>query len=243
MVAAVVAALAAVVADLVALAVVVSVAAAPQEGGDMKAETFFSDQDHGDIEKAISEVETQTAGELAVMVVDQSDSYPEAQIFAGIIFGTGSSLAITELFFNESLWAFLPLAVVGGILFGVVSRYVPFVIRLMGSGQRMETKVKERALQAFYEKGLYKTKDDTGVLFFISLLEHRVWVLADSGIYGKISQAELQEYAQLVALGIKQGTVVTMLCQEIRRIGEVLTQHFPIKDNDTNELSNKVIVG
>jgi putative membrane protein len=68
-------------------------------------------------------------------------------------------------------------------------------------------------------------------------------VLADSGIYSKISQAELQEYAQLVALGTKKGTAVTMLCQEIRRIGEVLTQHFPITDNDTNELSNKVIVG
>ncbi len=209
----------------------------------MKAETFFSEQDKGAIEAAIAEVETKTAGEVAVMVVDQSDSYPEAQIFAGIIFGTGLSLAITELFFGESLWAFLPLVVLFATAIGVLSRFLPFLIRLMGSGQRMETRVQDRALQAFYEKGLYKTRDDTGVLFFISLLEHRVWVLADSGIYSKISPAELQDYASLVAQGVKQGKAVTMLCEEIRRVGEVLATHFPIKDDDTNELSNKVIVG
>lgn len=209
----------------------------------MKAATFFTEQDKATIEAAIAEVETKTAGEVAVMVVDQSDSYPEAQIFSGIIFGSALALAITEIFFGESLWAFLPLAVLCATLMGVVSRFLPFVIRLMGSGQRMETRIQDRALQAFYEKGLYKTRDDTGVLFFISLLEHRVWVLADSGIYSKISPAELQEYAQQVAQGVKQGKAVTLLCQEIRRVGAVLATHFPIKDDDSNELSNKVIVG
>ncbi len=209
----------------------------------MKAETFFSEQDKVAVEAAIAEVETKTAGEVAVMVVDQSDSYPEAQIFSGIILGSALALAITELFFGESLWAFLPLAVLCCTALGALSRFFPFLIRLMGSGQRMETRVQERALQAFYEKDLYKTRDDTGVLFFISLLEHRVWVLADSGIYSKISPAELQDYAHLVAQGVKQGKTVTMLCEEIRRVGEVLATHFPIKDDDANELSNKVIVG
>lgn len=228
---------------MAALVVVVLGAAAPQGVGDMKAETFFSEQDKGTIEAAIAEVETKTSGEVAVMVVDQSDSYPEAQIFAGLLVGSACSLAIAEIFFGESLWVFLPLFVVAATLFGMLSRFLPFLIRLVGSGQRMENRVQDRALQAFYEKGLYKTRDDTGVLFFISLLEHRVWVLADSGIYSKISPTELQEYAHLVALGVKQGNVVTTLCAEIRRVGAVLATHFPIKDDDTNELSNKVIIG
>ncbi len=228
---------------MAASVVVVSEAAAPQEDGNMKAETLFSDQDKQAIESAISEVETKTAGEVAVMVVDQSDSYPEAQIFSGVIIGCAIALGITEVFFAESLWAFLPLAGLCSVLIGILSRYLPFVIRTMGSGQRMEARVQDRALQAFYEKGLYKTRDDTGVLFFISLLEHRVWVLADSGIYSKISQEELQEYAQLVAQAMKKGNVAEVLCDEIHRVGEILTTHFPIKDDDINELSNKVIVG
>ncbi len=209
----------------------------------MKAEDFFSEQDKGAIEAAIGEVETKTAGEVAVMVVDQSDSYPEAQILAGIILGSGLALVITELFFNESLWAFLPTALLLALGVGMLSPFLPFLIRLLASGQRLESRVQEQALQAFYEKGLYKTRDDTGVLFFISLLEHRVWVLADSGIYGKISPAELQDFAKLVAQGVKEGKVAPILCQEIRRVGEVLAAHFPIKDDNTNELSNKVIVG
>lgn len=209
----------------------------------MKADTFFSEQDKKIIEATIAEVETKTAGEVAVMVVDQSDSYPEAQVFSGVLFGSGVALALTEIFFAESLWAFLPLAVFFATLIGVLSRFLPSLIRLMGSGQRMENMAQARALQAFYEKGLYKTRDDTGVLFFISLLEHRVWVLADSGIYSKISPDELQDYAHMVAQAIKEGNVTTILCQEVRRVGEVLAHHFPIKNDDTNELSNKVIVG
>jgi putative membrane protein len=209
----------------------------------MKAATFFSEQDKAAIETAIAEVETKTAGEVAVMVVDQSDSYPEARLSAGLLFGAGLALAVTELFFAESLWAFLPLALVGGALMGLLSGFMPFVIRFMGSRQRQEARVRERALQAFYEKGLYKTRDNTGVLFFISLLEHRVWVLADAGIYDKISSDELQDFARQVARGVGEGNVVPILCQEIQRVGEVLACHFPIRDDDTNELSNEVIVG
>lgn len=209
----------------------------------MRAATFFSQQDKAAIEAAIAEVESATAGEVAVMVVDQSDSYPEARLSAGLIFGAALALALTELFFAESLWAFLPLALVSGALIGLLSGFMPVVIRLMGSGQRLEARVQERALQAFYEKGLYKTRDNTGVLFFISLLEHRVRVLADAGIYAKISSDELQDFARQVARGVKEGNVAPILCREIQRVGEVLACHFPVRDDDTNELSNKVIVG
>jgi uncharacterized membrane protein len=54
--------------------------------------------------------------------------------------------------------------------------------------------VREKRLQsckgceAFYEKGLYKTRKNTGVLFFMSCLRRKVWVLADKGIYGRLNR-------------------------------------------------------
>jgi putative membrane protein len=105
----------------------------------------------------------------------------------------------------------------------------------------VERAVRQRAVRAFYEKGLYKTRMNTGVLFFISLLEHKVWVLADKGIYEKIDQETLNGFARAVSLGIKEGRACDALCKAIRDAGEVLSKHFPLTHGDTNELTDTVI--
>lgn len=209
----------------------------------MKADSFFSPEEKTKIMAAINEIEQKTAGEVAVMVVDRSDTYPEAEILAGILLGGLLALLITDIFWADSLWIFAPVTVLLAFLLGWTTRLLPAVKRLFVPAARLEQQVEQRALRAFYEKGLYKTRDDTGVLFFISLFEHRVWVLADEGIYGKITPAELQEYAADVAAGVKSGRAAEMLCKEIRRVGLVLAHHFPIKDNDTNELPDEIIIG
>lgn len=226
------------------VAVVVSAAAALQEGGRvMNAETFFSRSDNERISSTIREVESITAGEIAVMVVDRSDTYPEARIMVGILFGGLFSLIISDLFFDDSLWVFTPVSLLLAGLLGWGSQFVPEVLRFFVSVSRLESKVEERAVRAFYEKGLYKTRDDTGVLFFFSLFEHKVWVLADEGIYRKITQDDLQRYAVDIARSIKNGTAAEALCREIRQIGKVLVEHFPIKLDDVNELPDQIIVG
>jgi putative membrane protein len=101
--------------------------------------------------------------------------------------------------------------------------------------------VKERALKAFYEKGLYKTKQNTGVLFFISILERKVWVLADKGIHEKIKQVTLNKFARLVAQGIRDGRACDALIEAIREAGELLAQHYPIQPGDINELPDEII--
>ena len=73
----------------------------------MKAEQFFTSKEKAEIAAAISEVEKNTAGEIAVMVVDRSDSYPESNILAGFILGGLLSLIITEIFFGDSLTWFM----------------------------------------------------------------------------------------------------------------------------------------
>ena len=207
----------------------------------MKANRFFSEKEEKQISSTIADVEKQTAGEVAVMVVDQSDTYPEGRILAGILAGSLIALVITQQFFNESLWWFIPLAGIVAVGLGWAVRFIPPVFRFFVPVTRLETEVQERALRAFYEKGLYNTRDHTGVLFFLSLLEHRVWVLADSGIYSKISQETLQTYARDVAQGVKSGQACASLCQEIRRVGEILAEHFPIQPDDVNELRDEVI--
>lgn len=107
--------------------------------------------------------------------------------------------------------------------------------------RRKEHAVMQRAVRAFYEKGLYKTKKNTGVLFFLSLLERKVWVLADKGIYEKIEQETLNKFAKIVSQGIKDSRACDALCEAIKEAGALLAQYFPITPGDLDELPDKVM--
>jgi putative membrane protein len=107
--------------------------------------------------------------------------------------------------------------------------------------RRKEEAVRLRAERAFFERGLYRTKKNTGVLFFLSLLERKVWVLADRGIYEKMDQETLNRYANEVSRGIREGRACEALSQAIQGIGVLLSQHFPITADDTDELPDDVM--
>ena len=79
------------------------------------------------------------------------------------------------------------------------------------------------------------------VLFFLSLLERKVWVLADKGIHGKIHQKTLNRFANIVSKGIKDGHACDALCEAIMEAGELLTKHFPAIAGDVDELPDDVM--
>ncbi|MBI5075434.1 MAG: hypothetical protein HZB62_09775 [Nitrospirae bacterium] len=205
------------------------------------AKTFFTEAEKDRIAETTRSVECCTIGEVAVMVVNSSDEYREASVLGSVLLGSGISLLVSEAFLNASLNYFILLSFFFFPLMWAMFKYMPALKTSFVGRHRLEKAVQERALRAFYEKGLYKTKANTGVLFFISLLEHKVWVLADKGIYEKIDQQTLDTYALTVSRGIKEGRACDMLCQAIKASGSVLAEHFPMTPGDTNELSNQVM--
>jgi putative membrane protein len=218
----------------------------------IKSERFFSKEERARIKEATSDVESRTIGEIAVMVVDHSGLYREAEIIGSVLSGSLISLIMTEIlfhvservaefFFHSTMWFFIPLAVLLFFPFRVLFKSMPSLKFAFVGKKRKEEAVKERALRAFYEKGLYKTKQNTGVLFFISLLERKVWVLADKGIHGKIHQQTLNRFANIVSQGIKEGHACDALCEAIMEAGEVLAKNYPTVAGDVDELPDDVI--
>jgi putative membrane protein len=153
------------------------------------------------------------------------------------------SLVITELFLYDSLTYFIILLTGASLFIGWMAEHLPALKRLFISKNRLDELVREQAIQSFYEKGLYKTRDATAVFFFISLFEHKLWILADEGINSKISDYDLRVYAREMADGIKQGRAAEVLCIEIGKLGELLAEHFPARHDDEDELPNQVIMG
>lgn len=206
-----------------------------------KAKDFFTIDEEKRITETIKKTEKKTIGEIAVMVVDSSDQYPEAEAIGSIFMSSLISMILTTGFFHQNMWAFIFFCILLFFPITFFFRRFPALKTLFISPDRAEYCVYERAIKGFYEKKLYKTKMHTGVLFFISLLEKKVWVLADEGIYKKIQQEALNTHAQRIAEGIKNNKACDALCSSIEEIGEILTEHFPYKADDINELTDRVI--
>ncbi len=207
----------------------------------IKADTFFSKEEKQRIKEIIEAIESRTIGEVAVMVVDGSDQYREAEVLGGLFLGSLLALIVVLSLFHTSLWAFI----IFSFLFFFPSRYVFQRFPIFHAGliglKRKEMAVMQRAVKAFYEKELYKTRKNTGVLFFMSLFERKVWVLADKGIYVKIDQETLNRFADVVSTGIKEGRACEALCSAIREAGELLAKYFPNTPGDTDELPDEVM--
>lgn len=208
----------------------------------MKAATLFPEEEKNRIKAMTQDIELRTDGEIAVMVVDQSDRYLEAEILGGIIIGSLLALAISIIFFHESLYVYIPLSFAFFFPFRWFGAKFPRLKLVFIGHHRKEETVHRRALRAFYEKRLDQTKHHTGVLFFLSLLERKVWVLADKGIHSKMDDTTLNRFANMVSQGIKKGRASEALCQAIEGIGRLLAEHFPVSPGDIDEIPDDVMI-
>jgi putative membrane protein len=209
--------------------------------GHPKSERFFTAEEKERLKATTHEVESKTIGEIVVMVVDHSDHYIEAEVLGSFLFGSLLSLVLSVLFFHASLWFYILLSFLFFFPFWFLFIRVGALKRLFIGSRRKEEAVRLRAERSFFEKGLYRTKKNTGVLFFFSLLERKVWVLADKGIYEKMDQEILNRFANEVSKGIRENRACEVLIQAIQEIGVLLSKHFPITPDDTDELPDEVM--
>ena len=206
-----------------------------------KAHTFFTDDEKHRIREAVEVAERSTSGEIATMIVDHCDRYHEAEVLGGSLVSGLVSLVIAVALQQYAIWIYIPMVCIlyvpARLLFIRFPRLKhPFINKL-----RMMHAVRERAVRAFYEKGLYRTRDENGVLIFISILERKVWILGDRGVHRKIPQEAWQSHAHKISAGIREGRACEALCAVIAECGGILAEHFPKREDDTNELPDDII--
>lgn len=102
--------------------------------------------------------------------------------------------------------------------------------------------VYELAIKKFYELGMDKTKDKTGVLIYILLSDKKFQIIGDEGINKKVSKEFWDVLAMKMAEYFRINKFVEGISHTVKEVGVILKKEFPMKSGDTNELSNEVVI-
>jgi putative membrane protein len=208
------------------------------------------------IREAVKAAEQKTSGEIALALTGESHDYAFHELMVSIVFGAFVFLImlfcynpITSLI-NKMFWDVEAWQVIGiygfvsfiAIALAYVLTNISAIDRIIIPKKARRFAVYQRALRHFVESGVYATKDRNGILLFISLMEHEVCIIADEGVLKKITQDQLDTFAQKLAEGIHRKELTATLVSCIASCGAILENHFPIQKDDINELPDGLVV-
>jgi putative membrane protein len=218
----------------------------------MSAPQLFTDADRRLIEEAVREAESRTSGEIVPVVVQRSGTYPSVPWKAAMI-GILPGLLLHEwLVLSGAGWGpdpwlqqLLPLTILAGALLGVgLVRWIPAVERMFISEREMVEMVHVRARQAFLDNEVFLTRERTGILLLVSLFEHRVEVLGDSGITDRVAEDAWGDVVADIITGIKRGEATQGMVAAIGRCGRLLeSAGVARRADDDNELDDSLRLG
>lgn len=118
------------------------------------------------------------------------------------------------------------------------------VVVIMEKRKLFESKkaLKQIAEDEFIRSGIGNTVEKTGVLIFILLSEKQFYILADKKISDKIPQRTFDSIVNEMSNQFKSGKFSEGIIYCIDKLSELLSRDFPIKPDDIDELSSKVVI-
>jgi putative membrane protein len=189
---------------------------------------------------AIEAIEARSAAEVVIAVRHHSGSYLHADVI------TGGAVAIAALAFvlfapfEFSLWSILIDPIVAGLAAGWLSTQLPWLRAALTPRARRDARVEHDAHAAFFAKGVRLTRDRTGVLGYVSLLERRVMIVPDVGVARVVPPrlwADAVGECERVLQAELDGVAVA---RALAALGDVCEPVLPRGDDDVNELADEV---
>lgn len=193
------------------------------------------------VESAVKRIEARTQGEIVPVLVECSDVYSGARWRFAILF----ALVVTylaSLGFHDPRFGFhyFFAAEIVLIVVGLLLTRINWLMQLLVDDATTQEEVQQRARQFFHDRGLHATRARTGILIFVSRLERRIEILADSGIHAHVGEAFWRQIVELMLPMVQQGKFSEAFLAALERCEEPLARHFPKQSDDVNELPDSV---
>lgn len=199
--------------------------------------------------KVVAFCEKHTSAEIRPMVVRSSTSFWAVPILLRLA-GLCLLFFIWSFLRWEFYWDHFERALLfwtlglAGVLF-----FIPWCVHRLSLERwwvpqsEMRRRVFERAQLEFYLHHMQATKTGHGVLFFISLLERQIVVLADDAIVKKLPPETWKQLVKkVIDSGLNKNQLAWALESGLKECSQILAKEFPIQPDDVNELPNYLII-
>jgi putative membrane protein len=90
-----------------------------------------------------------------------------------------------------------------------------------------QRRVRRRAVELFRAAAERRTAGRTGVLLYLSLLEHRAEIVVDEAIHAKVAPEVWGDAMAALLEEVKAGRPAAGMVRAVDLIGAVLAEHFP----------------
>ncbi len=216
----------------------------------MKIENFFSSADLDAIRSAVAAQEKESAAEIVPCFVERSGLYESALWRAGVLafmivfLGAHIILQSARVWYAPAEWEVIGASLVVALVFAGCVSLIPALVRFFAGRAALDRAVRSRAVQAFLEEEVFRTESRTGVLVFLSLFERNIHILADTGLSGKIPQAEWDQVVKGMIDRIRSGERGRAIVEAVERCGALIQKHGlrPGRTN-ANELPDDLRMG
>jgi putative membrane protein len=201
--------------------------------------TSITPADHARIIEAIRAAESNTGGEIYVVVAHSSDDFR----FVPVVWAALAALLLPwplYLLTNLSSVAILIMQAAFFVIAAVALSHPRLRHALVPAAIAGEAATRHAQAQ-FMAHGVHLTEDRTGVLIYVALSQRRIEIVADAVINAKVDQSAWDALARDVSGAAREGRLADGLVSAVRRAGAILAAHFPRKPGDRNELADRVV--
>jgi putative membrane protein len=191
-----------------------------------------------ELELAIAGCENHCDAEIIVVISDQSGPYDDVHCKIGLLL---AFIALFLVVFSPVPFSELTglIIVLAAYLAGsIVSRVWPELKCWYTKDERQTHQVENAASLVFVRQGVSLTRNRTGILIFLSLLEQKSTMICDVGITNKVSGEILGELSKELSRVGSLPDAEDNLIGFIRQLGEELKKYVPPVETNPNELDN-----
>ncbi len=219
---------------------------------------LFTDPDRDRIAAAIAAAELHTAGEIVVITSSEVYRYTATALSVAALLALAAPFIALKAGLSPAAlfpsWdAIEPLLretrdleiLLAGqaLIFAATLALLHFtrLARLLTPKGLRHDRVHRAAVTQFRARGFDATEARTGVLIYVAEPEHIAEVIADTGIYAKVTPDHWGATIGALLNGIRAGKPADGMVEAIGLAGGVLAAHFPPREGDINELPDHLI--
>ena len=207
---------------------------------------ILTEQQTKELESLITQIETKTFGEIKVVIADRSSTISHVPIviflFSFVLLALIDIPHLQATLTGEIWWPLGAWPLLSLVFARILSRY-SWAQRTFTPKLDRLRQVESRAELEFYRQKMRATSHQTGVLLYVSLMEHVGVVLGDEEINKQVRQADWDQVIKDLIEDTRKQGLFQGLKHALVDIGDLLVRHLPLPPDqkNLNQLSNHII--